>query len=276
MTKEKSNVTPIPHSEIWLKPPAYPKLANEVIRQLKQLMDEAERPVGQALTQKEFGRLVGVPRSTIHDWYHGRLVEPIMHFLCAIERLSETQRAGLFRKLCRDCPRLQHARLAHDPQAVNSLRGLMARPAGLICIIGAAEEQRTFLATALGNSVGQLMPERTVSGIDVHQPTDFVPVPGVRYLRNATTAECKNVIRQLWEELRSEPTDVVILNGIWNLMPEIRRGVFELAKERSVIVADAFDAQPELRKREGFQVSFLRIRKGDQGDQIQLEVESDV
>lgn len=52
-----------------------------------------------------------------------------MHFLCAIERLSETQRAGLFRKLCRDCPRLQHARLAHDPQAVNSLRGLLARPA---------------------------------------------------------------------------------------------------------------------------------------------------
>lgn len=35
-------------------------------------------------------------------------------------------------------------------------------------------------------------------------------------------------------------------------------------------------AKPELRKREGFQVSFIRIRKGDQGDQIQLGVEPDV
>ncbi|MGH7972168.1 MAG: hypothetical protein ACREIC_25925, partial [Limisphaerales bacterium] len=66
--------------------------------------------------------------------------------------------------------------------------------------------------------------------------------------------------------------NMVILNGIWNLMPEIRGGAFELAKERSVIVADAFDTQLELRKREGFQVSFLRIRKGDR-DQIQLEIE---
>jgi hypothetical protein len=90
-------------------------------------------------------------------------------------------------------------------------------------------------------------------------------VPGVRYLRNANSAECKNVIRQLWEELRSEPTDVVLFNGVGNLMPEIRHGVFELAKERSVIVADAFDTQPELRKREGFQLSFLRIRKGERG-----------
>ena len=64
-------------SEVFLEPPAYPKKANEVIRRLKQVMDEAERPPGQALTQKEFGRLLGAPRSTIHDWYHGKLAAPI-------------------------------------------------------------------------------------------------------------------------------------------------------------------------------------------------------
>jgi hypothetical protein len=118
MTKVNSNTSPKTDSELCLKPPAYPKLANEVIRQLKRMMDEAERPAGQPLTQKEFGRLVGVPKSTIHDWYHGNLVEPAMHFVCALERLSETQRTALFRKLCRDCPRLQHAHLAHDARAV--------------------------------------------------------------------------------------------------------------------------------------------------------------
>jgi DNA-binding XRE family transcriptional regulator len=277
MTKVKSNTALKVDSELCLKPPAYPKLANEVIRELKRMLDEAERPVGQALTQKEFGRLVGVPRSTIHDWYHGNLVEPLMRLVCALERLSETQRTTLFRKLCRKCPRLQHAHIAHDPKAVNSLRGVLAKPAGLTFVIGATAKQRTFLITALGNSVTQLMPEKVVSGIDVHTPVDFVPVAGVCYLRKVSNSpQCSNSILQLWEEIKSRPTDMVLLNGVWNMIPEVRRRAVELAKERNIIVADEFAAPTELGKREGKLTSFVRIRRGDLGDEIHIEVEPDV
>jgi hypothetical protein len=71
MKKSKATSNPNPHSDVFIKGPAYHKTGNEVIRELKKLMDAAERPSGQALAQKDFGCLIGAPRSTIHDWCHG-------------------------------------------------------------------------------------------------------------------------------------------------------------------------------------------------------------
>jgi hypothetical protein len=44
-----------------------------------------------------------------------------MHFPCGLERLSEAQRTGMLRSLCRECPCVQLPRLAHDQEAVHSL-----------------------------------------------------------------------------------------------------------------------------------------------------------
>jgi hypothetical protein len=241
MTKENSSSKLMGVSEAFLEPPAYPKTANEVIRRLKQVMDEADRPPGQALTQKEFGRLIGAPRSTIHDWYHGKLAAPIEHFLCAMERLSEIQRTELLRQLCRDCPRLQHPRLAHDPQAVNSLSGLLMRPLGLFVITGPTDALRTFLITALGNSAPLMVTAKTISGMDMHRPDSFVPVPGVLYFRNPNDSpQKKQLIQEQWKRMEDSSADVFLFNGVWTMVPELRGKMVELAKRRSVFLADEF------------------------------------
>src|SRR6185503_11086432 len=62
--------------------PAYHKSGYEVVRALKQALDRVECSPGQQLEQRQFGCLLGVSKSTIHDWFHGRLVAPIQNFLC--------------------------------------------------------------------------------------------------------------------------------------------------------------------------------------------------
>jgi hypothetical protein len=242
MKKAKTVLRFMPQFKALVEPPGYPKTANEVIRQLKKALDKAERPPGLELMQKDFGLLIGAPRSTIHDWYHGNLRDSIKHFLCAMERLSEHQRAELLSKLCRDCPRLDHPRLMHDPAAVNSLRGLLAQPAGLTFVTGSDDAIRTFLVTALGNSAGQAMPNSSISGMDVHRPDSFVPVPGVVYFRNPNdSSNVAQLILELWRTIEKSPTDLILLNAVWTGVPELRDRIIGLATKHHVVVADQLD-----------------------------------
>lgn len=267
-----------PRSGAFVVSPAYPKLATEVIRQLKKAMDEVEYPPGHQLTLKRFGLLIGTPRSTIHDWYYGNLPAPIKYFLCSMERLSEIQRTGLLRELCRDCPRLLHPRLAHDAQAVNTLRGLLAQPTGLTFVVGSTDAIRTFLITALGNSAGRFIPYRTVCGLDLHRPDFFVPVSGVLYWRNpqVETAIAKPLVRGLWKDIQNSTADVFLFNGLWSIMPEIRSEIVELARHRNVIVADGLES-PGLRAYATKGLKFNVVTTGAEHDgRISVRVNTEI
>ena len=98
--------------------PAYHKSGSAVVRTLKQALDRAECSPGQQLQQKQVGHMVGVAKSTIHDWFHGKLAGSLQSFLCVFERLTETERILILREICRPCPRLEHPRLAHDAEAL--------------------------------------------------------------------------------------------------------------------------------------------------------------
>lgn len=247
MKKAKTVLRFMPQFKALVEPPGYPKTANEVIRHLKKALDKAERPPGLELMQKDFGLLIGAPRSTIHDWYHGNLTAPIMHFLCAMERLSEHPRAEMLSKLCRDCPRLDHPRLMHDPAAVNLLKGLLAKRAGLTFVTGSDDAIRTFLITALGNSAGQAVPSSSISGMDVHRPDSFVPVPGVVYFRNPNEpSDVARLILELWGTIEKSPTDVILLNAVWTGVPELRGRIIGLATKHHMIVADQLDVARHL------------------------------
>jgi hypothetical protein len=247
MKKSKASSNSNPHADLFLKGPAYPKTGSEVVRELKTAIHAAECPVGQDLDQKEFARLIGAPKSTVNDWFHGKLGKPIERVICALERLSEPQRMGVLRKLCRDCPRLQHPRVAQDPQVIRSLSDLLAQPTGMIFVTGPSDELRTFVITAIGNSLGQIAPERTVSGIDVHTPEEFVPVAGVHYLRERhESKDYKSTTWELYQQLCRQPTDIVLLNGVWSILPDLRDSVIALAEQRSVIIADDLESWPSL------------------------------
>ena len=163
-------------------------------------------------------------------------------FLCGLERLSEPRRVELLRSLCRDCPRLEHPRLAHDQTSVAALRAALGQPAGLTFITGPTDELRTFVVTAAGNSATALAPSRQVCGLDVHRPDGWVPVPGVVYFRNPhDPAAVRRLIPACWADLEKSPANLVLLNGVWSVAPEIRQRILSAGKTRHVVIADRFD-----------------------------------
>lgn len=59
--------------DIFVQYPAYPKTGSELFRKLKQSLDKTECAPGVQLMQTELGQLLGMPKSTANDWYHGKL-----------------------------------------------------------------------------------------------------------------------------------------------------------------------------------------------------------
>jgi hypothetical protein len=221
-----------------LSGPAYHKSGYEVIRILKQALDNTECAPGQHLEQKQFGYLLGVSKSTIHDWFHGDLVAPVQSFLCAFERMSETERILILREICRPCPRLEHPRLSHDASALSRLRNALELRAGLTIVLGSAEP-RTFLVTALGHSINRVHPARRACGLDVNKPENFVPVAGVYYCRQRPTLEqTRSLVQETLEKVNQSEADLVIFNGVSLGMSQYSNHLLRLATNRHLVVAD--------------------------------------
>ena len=133
--------------------------------------------------------------------------------------------------------------MAHDQMSVDIFKTLMTQQSGLTFLIGTTDAVRTFVMTAAGNSVAQLMVGRKICGFDVHRPDSFVPVPGFFYFQNPDNSmQIKQLIHGMWNEIENSPAKLVLLNGVWNTVPEIRGKIVACAKNRHVIVADQFDA----------------------------------
>ena len=221
--------------------PAYHKSGSAVVRTLKQALDRAECSPGQQLEQKQVGHMVGVAKSTIHDWFHGKLAGSLQNFLCVFERLTETERILILREICRPCPRLEHPRLAHDAEALIRLKASLNQPAGLTFVVG-APEPRTFLVTALGHSITRVKPTSRVCGLDIHRPDSFVPVAGVFYCQRPPNLElAQHLAAHIMAEVEVSKAELVIFNGIWSGISQFLKAIQRLAATRHLIVADDFD-----------------------------------
>jgi hypothetical protein len=221
--------------------PTYHKSGYEVVRALKQALDRAECCPGQGLEQKQFGYLLGVSKSTIHDWFHGKLVAQIQNFLSALERLSETDRSLLLREVCRPCPRLEHPRLAHDTETLSRLRAVLNQRTGLTIVVGPSEP-RTFLVTALGHAITQAEPTRRACGLDANRPDTFVPVAGVFYCQYPPNPEqARQIVAQAMAHIEGSGSELVICNGVWSGLSQLPRAIKRLAATRHLLVADEFD-----------------------------------
>lgn len=215
-------------------------MGSEIFRRLMLSVERAEGLSIGRLTQKQFGKLIGMPRSTVHDWYHGSLAPEIRHLICAFERISEASRLELLRAWCRKCPRLEDPRLAHDLKALNSLKGLAARSTGLTIVRGASDITRTFLLTALGHSAENAAPGAGVSGVDLHGAFMFVPVSGVLYLRSpAGLAQAAGLLNGLLDGMGQSTAQLLLLNGVWEAFPSARDSIIQLAQSRHVITTGA-------------------------------------
>jgi hypothetical protein len=232
-----------------VKAPAFLKLGSEVVRALKDFLDAAERPSGRSLQQKEFGSLIGASKSTIHDWYHGEIPAPIKIMICALERLSERQRVDLLGRICRPCIRLDHPRLAHNTEFIRWLERVSTHPAGLSFLVGPSASLRSFAMAAIGNTAVRSFALDEIGGLDLRIPDEWAPIPGVTYVRRmSNTADIKNVALQLIDSLDQSSANFIVFNSVWELLPELRRRIAELAETRTVIVGDNYASGLEGRK----------------------------
>lgn len=251
--------------------PAFPKNGSELIKALKKAVDQAECPPGGHLTQKRFGELIGIPKSTIHDWFYGRLADQIRVFVCGLERLDEQQRSDLLCEFCRECPRLNHARLADDPGSVGTLMALVQQQTGLTLVSSRSDKARTFLVTAMGNSAGGAV---RVSGLDVHCTSQFVPVSGVFYLGSCKCpTEVRAAVRRLWPVVVDSDARILIFNGLCNAAPEFQPRMLALAKTRNVIIADDPTMEiPTLNLSPGVAATRVRVEQMEK-EQLRLTVQ---
>ena len=223
--------------------PAYHRTGPDALRHLKKVVDMAECGPGQKLPQKAFGELMGVPPSSINDWFETGLPPQIQALVCGLERLPETDWLLFLREFCRECPRLEHPTLGRDAEAIRSIKELLARAASLMLISGSLPGDRTLFWHVLGNSSRRFGPMRRISGLDVTGPTKFSPVPGVFYLRRALELDQRHqVASEMWPVLKQAACEVMVLNGVISALPEILPELVKISKERLVILADDFSS----------------------------------
>lgn len=228
--------------------PAYPSDSRKIIKTLKEALDRAELLSGGEIEQKRFGELLGLPKSTVNDWMHGRLVEQIERFVCALERLDDTARLRFLRQICRPCPRLSDGWFSHDQAVVTGLTATARQLCGLTFVSGPVDMLRTYVVTAIGNSAAGMI---RACGFDVHNPKTFVPIPGVFYLENPCSQEdLRKIVHAVWTNCNDCDSPLVVLNGVWNAAPELQSEIISAAKHKHVLVTDDFGGgRPQLTRK---------------------------
>lgn len=214
------------------------QISRDLFVRLKKRLDHIECDAGRKLTQKQFGELLGVPRSTINDWFVDPLPGPIGALIRALERLPESDRCLFLRDVCRDCPRLRHPWLAHDPKAVAALERVLNQRHSLTVITGRPKRLRTFLLMAFGNSVARIDAQRRCCGLDVN-PLEFAPVPGVDYVSDRNkSVPIQSLISETWSRIMHSQSEVVLLNGVLSIAQQLGPEIVECSHARHVILTD--------------------------------------
>jgi hypothetical protein len=198
------------------------------------LTGRSAKPVG----YRDIEGWTGVAEGTIKDWFNNRGRPTAEILICLLERDPPIElRHQVLNSACRTWPSLDSPRLACDQTVISRLRTLVCQPNGLIFIQGGTDETRTYLLTAMANAFLNLAARpRRVSGIDVHEPDWFVPVPHVEYLRNEfQPARLREAVEPRMNGARNQ---LVVLNGIWAAVTSLRGAIGTLVAHSPVIVAD--------------------------------------
>jgi hypothetical protein len=115
---------------------------------------------------------------------------------------------------------------------------MMRRETDISWIHGGTDYHRSFLIQAIGHSFAQAWGDAAaVAGIDVHEPRKWVPVDSVIYLKEPLPLEmARKNIAEVWPTIRSSQAPLILLNGIWALMPELRQDILELGLKHHVVL----------------------------------------
>jgi len=229
---------PLPQSASEIvRPPAFPTSGNQIFERIGTAVSASR---GYNLENIDFARLIGRSESTTSHWFGVSSQPHLVSFFCLLEQLPPLERYRVVDSLCRVLPLFDHPRLQHNPVAATTMKNILPQTTGLTLLVGGTDEQRTFLITALGHTFRRIdRRHRNVAGIDLHDPSWFVPVETMLYLKGPSDpVHVGGLVRRIWPEILGTKKPIILLNGIWSALPEVRNDILSLAARRHVIVAD--------------------------------------
>jgi len=217
---------------------AYPHSGRELFYDLKH---RVARELGAKMTIRRFSRIIGVPHTSAYHWLEAYPLRQVVGFILALERLSGEERRDFLEKYCREFPHLRHKRLALSAADLLQLFGILEQPVGLTLIQGGTQASRTFFLTSLANTwSAKDRKHRSAVGIDLHFPSQLVPVDTVTYIDSKIGPKrTRSAVDQVWPKIQTSKVPLILLNGVWSAMPELRGDLLRLAKNMHVILADA-------------------------------------
>jgi len=247
---------------------------NRLTLLLRRLHGSMQERSGRTPTYRDIEEWTGVAEGTLKGWF-GNAGQPKAEFLLQLlERVPQDARHRLLNAACRLWPTLEHPRFDLDQTTLSRLKTIVRQTRGLVLIDGGADESRTLLAAALANTfLVETERPRRVRGVDLHEPDWFVPVAGVAYLHNQFHADALGeAVTRLWSSI-AVGRSLVLLNGVWSLLPAFRSRIVHLAQEHLVIVADTNAAKPaKLVKKIKGQSHFITVVEDPKAKTIRVEI----
>lgn len=225
-------------SNDWITPPAYPFAAHDLLDNLR---SQLALELRQQMSYRRLGRLIGKSKSASHRLFTQSEQMEVTALFCMLERLSPGRRHAFINAYCRVNPTFAHARLAHAPAKIRVLLNLLEERAALTLIVGDTESTRLFFATAMGHAhLGMTGHDRSIAGIDVHRPANFVPVEGLHYLDGTLDAKrLRQLIAGRLPRILMSAAPLLVFNGVWDFVPDLRRDILRSAAHKHVILVEA-------------------------------------
>ena len=225
-------------SDEIIRSPAYPLPGYKLLRELRsglKLDGKKDQP-----TLPRLAQYLGVATSTSHHWFSVGAISEIQAMLCVMERLGEFHWITIFEKFLRELPTLSHSRFAHDKEGVAKLQELLKERSGVTLICGGTDSDRTFVLTALGHTFSMSDPlRRRVTGLDRHEPRDFVPLENVVYFRNTISSpRLLELVVKHWTQLKHTTNALMVCNRILSRVPELADAIMAYAATNHVLVSD--------------------------------------
>jgi hypothetical protein len=157
----------------------------------------------------------------------------------------------MINSVCRVWPSLGHRRVKCDQTVLSLLKTIVCQPHGLILVQGGNDESRTFLVAALGNAFLDLTARpHSLTGIDIHEPDWFAPLPGVCYLHNMfQPAKVLEAVREHWPSTQLHGAQLIVLNGLEVVLVDFCKQLKALTARCLVIVSETGSIKPALLKR---------------------------
>lgn len=220
-----------------LKAPAFQYPGNKILEKIAASVGNSR---GYLLKNIDVAQIIGKSESTTSFWL-GAFEHPhIVALFSLLEHLPVNDRHRAIDSLCRELPLLDHPRLHHDLSTVRNLQDLLRQPQGLTFLVGGSEPQRALVFSALGHSFYRIdQSHRMPIGLDVNEPSSFVPIETMLYLRGGIQGlNARHVLPRIVRSICGTNHPLLLLNGVWSAVPELRSEISKEARRRHVIVSE--------------------------------------